>query len=122
MSRRPVKPLPPLDAALQDLRRLGLPYAWRIDDLRRWDALCPVCRKWPLVLFEAYRGSSATLTCEGGGCDPGAVVWALSSDPLQWRVAELERELADALDLADGARDIAARALRLTTERVRVPA
>jgi hypothetical protein len=49
-------------------------------------------------------------------------VWALSSDPLQWRVAELERELADALDLADGARDIAARALRLTTERVRVPA
>jgi hypothetical protein len=116
--RRAVRPDATLDLALFNLRRLGLPYVWRDDDLRRWDALCPTCRKWPLVLFEAHRGASVTLTCEGGGCDPGAVAWSLSADPLQWHVDALEAELADALNLADHARDVAHQALELAAARV----
>ena len=103
----------PLDRALQDLRRLQLDYRPSIEDFHVWEAVCPCCRTWGLRLREPHRGGPVSLDCTVGGCEDHAVRWALSADPLAWRVAELEEQLAGALDLAESASDIARRALAL---------
>jgi hypothetical protein len=110
----------PLDEALFNLRRLGLFYRWSIDDIRAWEAVCPCCRQWPLRLREPYRDGPVSLDCRGGGCEDGAIRWAFTADPLQWRVEDLETQLADALMLAEQARDVAGRALELMNARATV--
>jgi hypothetical protein len=72
---------------------------------------------------EPFPGGPVSLDCTADGCADPAIRWAFSADPLQWHVDALEAELADALDLADQAREVAARALELLTgvhERVEV--
>ena len=98
---------------LYDLRRLGLLYRWSIEDVRVWEAVCPCCRQWGLRLREPFPGGPVGLDCRGGGCGDGAIRWAFTADPLQWRVDELEARLDNALALAELARDVGARALKL---------
>jgi hypothetical protein len=97
---------------LQHLRRLGLDYRWTLDDLRAWEAVCPCCRQWGLRMRESFPGGPVTLDCTATGCEDGAIRWSFSADPLEWRVAELERERENALTLAEQAAEIAARAFR----------
>jgi hypothetical protein len=110
---RQTRPPGPLDAMLEDLRRLGLLYRWTVEDIRVWEAVCPACRKWGLRLREPFRNGPVSLDCTGGGCDDGAIRWAFSADPAEWRIAEAEWRIAEALEIAEQSRDIAARALEL---------
>jgi hypothetical protein len=108
----------PLDMMLQDLRRLGLSYRGSIEDVCIWEAVCPCCHQWGLRLRERYRCSPVSLDCRGRGCDDGAIRWAFSADPLAWRVAELEEQLQEALDLADAAATVAHRGLELVARPI----
>jgi hypothetical protein len=100
----------PLDQALQQLREHRLLYRWAYDDLRLWEAACPCCRSggWDLYVRESYRGAEISLRCTHG-CAADEIRAALDREPVHV-------EVENALRLAEGAADIAARALELAAD------
>jgi hypothetical protein len=96
-----------LDLALEYLRGHGLCYRWTEDDLRVWEAVCPACRhpSWGLRIRETVRGDPISLVCSAG-CSGQVIREALEAEPVH-------EQIEQALQLADEARDVAARALEL---------
>jgi hypothetical protein len=111
---RASRPLGPLDLALERLRVHRLPYRWSESDLKVWLATCPSCGAggWELRIREGLRGGPITLIC-ASGCSDADVRAALEREPVHPRIEAAELSAQEALDLADQARDIAARALNL---------
>jgi hypothetical protein len=105
----------PLDIALQQLRELRLPYKWDQHDLRVWWSICPACRapEWGMRLREGHRGGPVTICCSSG-CSDDLIRHALTADPNALHTA-------DALELAERARDVAAHALELAANAHSVP-
>jgi hypothetical protein len=118
MSRRAARPDGPADRCLARLRAHGL--AVRADERRLnvWRACCPVCRcGWrSLTVRERGRGGRVDLSCDAM-CSPDVIRATLRAEPAEVRIEDLETRLAEALDLADAARDIAARSLKLASAR-----
>jgi hypothetical protein len=96
-----------LDMALERLRAHGLAYRWSEPDLKVWESVCPACRfpDWTLRLRESLRGGPITLICRSG-CGDTAIRAALERDAVEPRI-----ELA--IEIAEDAREVAARALQL---------
>lgn len=106
-----------LDASqvLEGLRTLGLPYR---PDLRQpdglWEARCPVCAAYTdkptLTIIESRRGAPVSLSCSSRQC---------SRDEIANRLHDALRPPVDgylALELAETATTIAARALQLAAD------
>ena len=104
----------PLDHALERLRAHQLPYVGDAARLHVWRAVCPCCRvpNWMLTLRERGRGGAIDLRC-AAGCKDAEVRAALERDPTEGRIEAAEARAADALELAEQAREIAVRALEL---------
>lgn len=102
----------PLDRALERLRTHGLPYRGDAARLNIWHAICPFCRApaWALTLREHGHGGSIELRC-AAGCDQVDIAAALDATPAAWRIEAAEARSAEALRLAEQARDVAERAL-----------
>lgn len=106
----------PLDHALERLRAHGLPYKGDERHLSTWHAVCPFCRvpDWTLTLREHGYGGSIALQC-ASGCTETEIQDALERDPAETRIEAADIEAAQALELAEQASDLAARALALAT-------
>ena len=104
----------PLDHALERLRAHALPYRADVEHLTTWHAVCPACRvaAWTLLLREHGRGGSVALRC-AAGCDEADIRTALERDPAEHQIETAEARAAEALTIAERARDLAARALEL---------
>lgn len=111
----------PLDRALERLRAHRLPYKWHPTELSRWDGVCPSCRvegsTWTLILRERGRGGAVDLRCVAG-CDAAEIAATLARDPAEARIEAAELRVAEALEIAEQARDVASRALGLAGARV----
>jgi hypothetical protein len=105
-----------LDRALERLRAHRLPYRWDIAHFHTWHAVCPSCRApvWGLILREYRRDGALDLRCSAG-CTYTEVHAALERDPAEARIEVAEARTADALELAEQARAVAARAIELAT-------
>lgn len=101
----------PLDATLLALRTAHLPYRGDERDLKIWRAVCPCCRapEWGLTIRESYEGGPVTWRCNSG-CSDGEIRGALDA-----ATHEIDPY---ALELAEQARDVAARALDLLVAQV----
>jgi len=89
-----------------------MPYHW--DELNVWHAVCPCCRTpaWALTIREHGRGGQIDLRCSAG-CDPADIAIVLARDPADDRIEAANLRAALALQAAESARDLAARALAL---------
>jgi hypothetical protein len=96
-----------LDIALELLRGHRLPHRWSESDPRVWESVCPSCLEpdYGLRIREPKRGGPVSLLCHAG-CTAVQIRSALEREPVEPRVEA-------ALALAEQARDIAARALRI---------
>lgn len=116
------QPSTPLDTALERLRCHGLPYRWDERHLSTWHAVCPFCRvaDWTLALREhGYRGPVA-MRC-AAGCTEQEIQQALEREPSQARIEAAETRATEAIELAEQARDLAARALTLAAHEYQDP-
>jgi hypothetical protein len=107
-NRRPDPFDRPLDATLERLRILGLPYRPHFAHVDRWVAVCPCCQG-ELHLREPFVGSAVTVSCDGG-CHESRIVAALAAEPPNYDVG---------LSLAEEASDIAHRALEIAEQPCR---
>ncbi len=114
MRRRPDPFARPLDRVLERLRAHGLPYRGDERHLSTWHAVCPFCRvpDWTLALREHGYGGSIALRCVAG-CTEADIHRALEREPAEAGIENAEARAAEALELAEQARDLAARALAL---------
>lgn len=103
----------PLDRTLARIGDHGLIYKADGVDHRVWWAVCPCCLAgdWTLRIREAGRGGPVSFYCSSG-CHDGQVRDTVERDPVEARIAELERREARAVRLASDARDLAARAIQ----------
>lgn len=106
----------PLDHALERLRAHALPYHADERHLSTWHAVCPFCRTpgWTLTLREHGHGGTITLQC-AAGCTNAEIQTALEQDPAQARIEAADLKATEALQLAEQAADLAARAFELAT-------
>jgi len=98
----------PLDWAIDRLRWHDSPVWPVLEQVDQWTSVCPLCRS-ALTLREHGDPLDAPLPCSitcSARCPEDAIKARLRAEPADVRVAE-------ALELADRCRDVAARALRL---------
>jgi hypothetical protein len=98
----------PLDATLERLRVHRIAYRPHYADIDRWITSCPICAE-ELVLHEPYIGSPVTVRC-ASLCHEQRIVAALAAEPPRFD---------EGLALAEGASEIAHRALELLEESCR---
>ena len=110
----------PMADALAQLNGHGLPHRPDLTRYDTWVSVCPVCRPetWSLRLKEAGHWGALTVTCTAGGCCAADILAALAAPPVEPRIAELEAQLAVALQAADDYRHISERALALASEQI----
>jgi hypothetical protein len=113
----------PLDETLQRLREHRLLYRWDDEDVRIFWAMCPACRSggWDLRIREAGRGGPVSYFCKSG-CTDDEIRDALAREPVHPRVEAAEAKAMAMLELADQARDLAARALEQLAGAATLPA
>jgi hypothetical protein len=106
-----------LDRALERLRVHGLPYRGDPKHFNCWSAVCPFCRvpAWTLTLREHGRRGAIGLIC-AAGCTCAEIHAALEREPAEARIEAAEAKTAEVLDLAEQAREVAARALELAAD------